>query len=145
MYICEKCHNTFEEPKELKNMGGDIGESDYCCPWCGYTEEFSEVIECAICGEIVRESETEECVCEKCLNKYAGRKHAFQLGDKNKDFVFLNGFVVSFFDEKEVEQILREVLVHRYWESDIDEKGKEYCLDDKWEFANYLKKEGVYE
>lgn len=142
-YVCSKCGEYFDKPQELKNMGGDIGESVFVCPFCG-CDEYIEVVECAVCGDVVYESDTHECVCDKCLERYAGRKFAMMLGDKNYEYIKVNSFLYLFFDEEAVKKMLIEKLRSQYWDDEIEEKGRDYCLSDRWEFANYLKKEGVY-
>lgn len=143
-YICERCEQFFDTPKELKNMGGDIGESVFVCPCCGH-DEYEEVVECAVCGDVIRENESNNCVCESCLAKFAGYKHAKNLGNKCRTFEFLNGFLLYVFnDEKDIENILTEAMLKRFTPSEIEEKGKEFCREDDYEFADYLKKEGCY-
>ena len=143
-YICDGCDNLFDEPKRLKDMGGDIGEDVWVCPYCG-CENYEEAIECAICGDVVRESETENCVCEKCVEKYAGREHAERLGDENKEFIRINGFLASLFDsDSEIETILWTEAKRRYYESELEKHGKDYCTDDTDSFTNYMKKRGAY-
>lgn len=141
-YVCSKCGEYFDKPQELKNMGGDIGESVFVCPYCG-CEEYEEVIECDICGEIVPEYDSREGVCEKCLERLAGKKHADGLGEKNYTYIRMNGFLASFFSDEEVAKLLKKERMAIYDNDELEEKGREYCLSDRWDFANYLKKEGV--
>lgn len=143
-YICDKCGRVFDDPKELKNMGGDVGESVYVCPYCGH-DEYEEVVECAVCGDVVRESETVECVCENCLNHHAGRKQAFALGKVCEDFIAVNGFIRSLLpDDEDIERILLETIIRRYWESDIEQLGKQFCRDDDYAYARFLKEKGMF-
>lgn len=142
-YICDRCDQIFDQPKRLKDMGGDIGEDVYVCPFCD-CEDYEEVVECAICGDVVRESETENCVCEKCVEKYATREHAERFGDENKDFVRINGFLASMFDDSEITTILWTEAKRRFYESELERKGHDYCTEDTDEFTIYMKKRGAY-
>lgn len=143
MYICEKCGNTFDELKELKNMGGDIGENDYCCPYCG-SDAYDEAIECAVCGDIVKESDSHECVCDSCLEKNANIIGATMFGGENYEWVSINGFYMQFFDSKHIEEILKTEMRKRYFNEEIEKKANEFCLMDRWQFAKWVKRVGAY-
>lgn len=143
-YICDECERIFNEPRELKNMGGDIGESLYVCPYCG-SQDYSEAVECAICGDILPEHETTECVCEKCLNHFASFKHALKLGEKDREFIQVNGFLWFLLgDEQDLERILRETVNKRYLSDELESLGADFCREDDFAFADYLKRRGVF-
>lgn len=143
MYICERCGNTFDEPKELKNMGGDIGEHDYICPYCG-CDEYDEAIECAVCGDIVNESDSHECVCDSCLEKNANIVGATLFGDENYECVDINSFYMQFFDSKQINEILKTEMRKRYFNEEIEKKAKEFCLMDRRNFSKWVKRVGAY-
>ena len=85
-------------------------------------------------------------MCEKCLTKYAGQKHAKGMGDWEKDTIFLNDFLLYVFDAdaKDIENILTEAMLKRYTPNEVEEMGIQYCRMDDYKFAEYLKKEGCY-
>ena len=74
MFICNRCGHTFQEPKYVKNGGGDIGEDWPVCPTCG-DDDYDEARECAMCGVVKRD--VHMCchinVCVDCMNELASR------------------------------------------------------------------------
>ena len=142
-FVCNDCGEFFERPMVLKDMGGDKGEDLTVCPFC-HSTEWEEAVECAICGHEVRESFTKECVCEDCLNEFAGIEHAKLMGDKNKEFVQINSLYASVFQDYEIENILKEQMIKRFFPEEITKISRDFCLKDEWVFAEYLKEEGVY-
>ena len=74
MFICNRCGHTFQEPKYIKNGGGDIGENWPVCPEC-LDDDCDEARRCKCCGTVKRDIYM--CVyldvCEECMVSINGR------------------------------------------------------------------------
>jgi len=54
MFICNRCGHTFQEPKYVKNGGGDIGEDWPVCPEC-WDDDCDEARRCKCCDTVKRD------------------------------------------------------------------------------------------
>lgn len=73
MYKCDTCGAHFNEPKRVKNGGGDIGEDWNVCPEC-WSDDFDELRRCASCGSDMADGEmcVHVDVCVDCMRTIAG-------------------------------------------------------------------------
>lgn len=67
MYICERCHKTFDFPNEATDFtseyfGRPVNHKIGVCPCCG-SSEIAEMEKCDICGEWIAPGED---LCENC-------------------------------------------------------------------------------
>ena len=68
MYICKSCGKEFEEPKRItEKYVEDLPDtfSYTVCPYCN-DEDYEELVECKLCGDLKLSSDCEDEVCEKC-------------------------------------------------------------------------------
>lgn len=136
MFKCIHCGHEFDEPQKDYDRG--TGRMDECCPNCG-SEDIVEVKECALCGELHAEEYLIEGVCEKCLEKKVAMETAMTYGMYRKSCVELNGLLAYAFTASEIEEILTAVLKSvGPW---ADHYVKDFCMDDKYDFAEWLKGE----
>lgn len=74
MFICNRCGHTFQEPKYIKNGGGDIGEDWPVCPEC-YDDNTEAARRCELCERI--KSDEDMCVhvdvCISCMAEVSKR------------------------------------------------------------------------
>lgn len=151
MYICDNCGCTCDDddlPIYEEDYGFETGIGfksmkqtfvDNCS--CG--GNFVEAQECEMCGEYFAEDDLEGGVCKECLEQNATFDNAIELGDENKDTVEINGFYASAFTLSEIEEILKRELVEakKLAPDKINTDAKNYCLDDKSYFGEWLSKD----
>lgn len=68
MYICKSCGKEFEEAKRITEKYVEELPDTYSytvCPYCE-DEDYEELVECKLCGELKPSSVCEDGVCEKC-------------------------------------------------------------------------------
>lgn len=139
MYICLHCGHSFDEPHNRYNRRwSDSDDSAAYCPNCG-SEDFEEAEKCEKCGEWHIADKVSNGICENCLTKSATVSNAFAWGNKDKQGVELNGFIAWAFTPDEIESVLLNDLMKS---KDLANKyARDYCMDDAWMFAQYLKEE----
>ena len=108
MFKCRHCENTFSERAFFKG--------DWVCPHCG-SEETEGVIRCSYCGDLFFDDELKYGVCEQCVEdlkfpyKYDPVR-CYKLSAEEKDEIWLNSFLLSQFNQQEIEEILlKEIIV----------------------------------
>lgn len=110
-----------------------------------HNEYEEELFECELCGGRELEEDINNGVCDRCLEKEISFIKAVEYGANRKEQVELNGFLFSQFTDREIEEILIEEL-KKYGEVfplKLRKGIEEYCLDDKWDFAEFIKDKGV--
>jgi hypothetical protein len=123
IYKCYECGRTFEDGEEciiteMHNLDGPPYEVYKACPFCG--QDYSEAIECAVCGEICTDEEGKGGICDECFDKYANDFEAcynFAIGTDCK--VPINDAIAYAFDPSDINDILKKYI-------------KEHNLDINW-------------
>ena len=116
--------------------GGEYSYSTECCPRCN-GEDFGEAKECEICGKYYDEDELIDGVCEKCIDRCRNdEKICLEVGDENKEEIKINSFLLSMFDEKDIEAILAEQMKKQ----DVSKACNDFIDNDIECFAERLKK-----
>lgn len=139
MKICIHCGHHFEEPSNRYNRRwSDSDDCEPLCPNCG-SEDFEEAEQCEKCGDWHIADKVVNGMCEDCLTKAATVPNAFAWGMKEKQGVELNGFVAWAFTADEIESILLNELMK--YKNLSAKYARDYCMDDSWMFAEYLKGE----
>jgi hypothetical protein len=141
MYICEDCGIVVEELETLRQShpyGEGWATEEYfntTCPHC--RGELVEAKICPVCETVYINSETEE-ICSNCIEDAMTFENAKEMGEESKSTIEVNGFWGFVFTEEEINEILE-----REFKGMLDytqkEYVKEYCLEDKWYFSNYIK------
>lgn len=144
-YICFQCGHTFG-PEEIVEKYYDRATGTYEreeCPNCG-SDEIEEGMECCVCGEVHIEENMIGQVCNDCLNKSVTFGNALRYGKERKQDVELHGFLTWCYAPDEIESIL---LKHLQTESHEwrQRMAREYCTDDKYDFADFLEEKGIEE
>ena len=139
-YICLHCGHHFDGDEIVaKHYDRATGTWDSEeCPNCG-SEYFEEAEKCDKCGEWHVADKVVNGMCEECLTKAATPQNAYEWGEQEKQGVELNGFIAWAFTADEIESILLNELMK---DKDLAAKyARDYCMDDSWMFAEYLKGE----
>ena len=137
MFKCIHCGHEFEDI-DARNYDSASGTWEEYCPNCG-SEDFKEAEKCEECGEWRIADKVVNGMCEDCLKKAATVPNAFAYGNRDKHGVELNGFIAWAFTADEIESVLLNELMKS---KDLAAKyAKDYCMDDSWMFAEYLKEE----
>ena len=137
MFVCMHCGHEFEDI-DARNYDNSTGTWEEYCPNCG-SEDFEEAEKCEVCGEWHLAEKVVNGMCENCLKEEATVPNAFAWGEYEKQGVELNGFVAWAFTPDEINSILLTELMKN---KDLADKyARDYCMDDTWAFADYLKKE----
>lgn len=87
MYFCENCRQTFENPKQEKEIHLELDSKDEeifgICPYCHSTFYTDDIVECEVCEKVLVKEEkndyvcflNNEIVCNKCLHDYVVEKY----------------------------------------------------------------------
>lgn len=135
-YICNHCGRVFDDHEMMRDYDKGTGHYDESCPTCG-NEDFEEAVECAICGEIVRETGTSNGVCFSCIRENAVNIETVSAyGGKRTQMLELNGVLASAFSRSDVEALLWHVLKMA---GTTAQECKRFAMDDAADFADYLK------
>ena len=141
MYKCLECGHIFDEPKSWNESRGEFWGSScsetLCgCPHCegGYEEAYL----CEICEEYFLKSELHGNVCDDCIKEYGTFENCYKIGAENTEKIKLNGLLLSFFSESEIEDILKKILLERNMVDCSD-----YIENDKSWFGEELVKEVI--
>lgn len=134
LYMCKECGGLVAGPKEIKKEyeldGRVVTITETVCPHCG--GELVDTCECEICGKVIPDDDT---ICPECKAKIATYDNACELGDHDKKTYEINGFIATFFDERDVEDILFDT-VGRY-HIDIEEEARKYFEADPTRYEDY--------
>lgn len=114
MYICRDCGRLFDRTHFATSTDYTTGipfdVREEFCPFC-YSEDYGEAVTCEVCGEYHEEEELINGVCEDCIDKC---RHdvdmCFEIGMDNRSEVKLNSFLLSMYDERDIEAILIKYL-----------------------------------
>lgn len=148
MYICERCERTYEEESAVSydsdhiNVGCGVplcvrNEAVLSnCSYCG--GYLVEADECVICGEYFLDDGNNG-VCNECLEYYATFENAIRYGYDEKEEVKLNSYLLHEFSTSQIEAILQRELEDAI-QLNKELSYEEFCLQDKWSFADWVKK-----
>lgn len=133
MYKCFHCGFEFPDPKKVYDHG--TGGCDYECPNCE-SADIEEVAECAECGAMKCKDSLLNGLCEDCISIAAeDARTAFLYGADRTDCVELNGLLAWVLTRNQIEAIITNYLMNN---GDLFADAKEYCLDDKDDFSEWL-------
>lgn len=140
MYICKECTEVFDEPKPIESDCGyetsvgyaQVNEEFSCCPHCG-SEDIEIAKKCDICGEYTFEN----AVCDNCLEENATLENAIKYGNDEKVKVELNSFFAWSLSSAEINDILAQWCEENQGALFL----KEFCSQNKYDFARWVKNE----
>jgi len=143
MLKCQKCEAVYEEP--VYHYEDDTGYGYYTCPECGY-DEYDEVAECVCCGEFFEVDDLWSGFCDGCLEKEADYCNAVDFGMYvAKQSQGINDFYLYVIGEENVNHMLSLAMHNKRSPDYLEEDAKNYCLEDRSSFADWLLKNGGYE
>ena len=98
MYRCVSCGNLFEEGEqavweERHGLDSPPYEKFSGCPVC--KGDYEEVHQCKECGDWHSDDELYEGWCEKCLRESINYETFFEYCEANKDWHYLDIFMMS--------------------------------------------------
>lgn len=136
MFICLHCGHEFEEPHNRYNKRwSDSDDSEPTCPNCG-SEDIEEALVCEECGAVKSSDDIINGICSGCLTEAAeDYKTAFEYGSERTEVVELNGVIASYLSRNQIEAILVNYIMNN---GDIFQAAKDFALDDKYDFAEWL-------
>lgn len=120
MWICEKCNETYTDDC--------VGEETVCA--CG--GELVRAKMCEGCGEWVDETEP---ICKWCLDNLEDIDTMVRFGKDNKTTLKLNSFIVSHFDDNEIENILLSLI--KYKQLNGEDVFKDFVEEMRFEIAKW--------
>lgn len=145
-YKCLECGHIFEGGEQARwsesrgeYWGTPCSEEMSGCPVCNGA--YAKATPCAICGSQHLENDLNGGVCDECINecKYEDEL-CYKIGEKEKETIDLNSFLVSMIGEHRIESILYHYL--------MAEKTKTGYLDcspyidgDRLWFGNQIREE----
>lgn len=143
MMICRRCGRTCCEEdafsRSLIYDNTEIGRIPIAeafdlkgCESCG--GELEEAKECTVCGAFIDTEGLD--VCDVCLERGETADNAYEIGERNREGVKLNGFLAALGEER-----IRTVLLEYISALPEDERGrliKDYLYDDDVYFAEFL-------
>lgn len=138
MYICERCGKLHTE-EDFNTYPQDYGAGEYIdfsCTSCG--ADCNEANCCKICDDFFDTKDHPYSICEKCLKENATVENAFAMGEDNKEFVKINGFLYHIFNAKDIEDILKKVALERL--STLEDEAIEYCFQDPIGYNEWLER-----
>lgn len=149
MYICNRCGNLCcdcDLPTYTEDYGFETGVGWRSCPQtfvdsCSCGGDFVEASRCKLCDEYF-DDEHYNGICDVCLDENATYENALLIGEENADTIEINSFLLNSFTKEQIEEILKRELeqARKIDKAKIDKDAKEYCLDDKGWFAEWLDK-----
>lgn len=112
MFICDHCHEEFDEPKFVH---GDEGTGDVC-PNCG-SSDFQEAKQCEICGDYFQEDDVygwDHKVCRHCIEEHKYDLNLLLTATKDeKADIEIPMLVRYILDDDDIERILLQELERR--------------------------------
>lgn len=151
-YVCDSCGNVVDED-DLPTYEEDFG-FDTSVGWksmkqsfvdsCSCGGNFVEGEKCYQCQEYFDPDKLEGGVCENCLEQEATFDNAIKLGDENQEEIAINGYLASSFTTTQIEEVLTKHLIEaqKITPAKINKEAKDYCLDDKSCFGEWLERNG---
>lgn len=151
-YVCDKCGDVVEENellinKELVAYGDTFGYEEFIKD-CSCGGSYKEGSLCCICESWHTDNDVYDDVCVKCLKDGITVENTLEYSDyvssECPHSVPLNPFLAQIFTPQQIETLLKEELKKEKFERingkiDIDEECKKFCLEDEWDFAEWLK------
>lgn len=126
MLKCGKCGYIFDA---FDCVGG------IRCPDCGNQRDIGEIEPCEICHRY--HTNCINGICKDCQEKAATVETALGMGAMYSDPVEINGFLLYVFGKDRIEKILMDAL-HAEPSKVIDKDAERYCLDDVYQYTDYL-------
>lgn len=126
MLKCGKCGYLFDE----FNCVGGIK-----CPECGNQRNIGEIEPCIICNRY--HTNCINGVCGDCQEKMSNVESALGMGAMYSEPVEINGFLLYVFGKDRIEELLMQKLREEP-QKVIDKDADRYCLDDVYQFTDYL-------
>ena len=124
----EELREKFKREREEDEMHEYDHEDQEQCVLCGNWEDI-----------IVNE------VCDDCLEKNTTLRNAIKFGEENKVNVEINGFIANVYSADEINRILKRNLeedkTQTFEIKQVLKEAENYCLKDKYDFSEFLKKE----
>lgn len=132
MYICETCG-------ELISDECYCAKDDALCS-CGGT--YKEAQRCIFCNEYFIKNIFN--ICDSCIQNEISLQGAIEYGEYlDKEEVKINSFIAFLFDENQIDCILKNAITElikggNYNKEKFEIIAKQFCLNDKYDFVNYL-------
>lgn len=122
MYKCLECGHIFEDGEEARWSESRVEPFSYPgneemsgCPLCH--GDYEECKPCTICGRYHIKDETNNGVCDVCIDQCRyDPETCYKVGKKDTEKVNINCFLATIFNENEINEILyREMqLINKY-------------------------------
>lgn len=115
-FKCLDCGNIFEYGEEARweekcgeYWGIPCSQEVSGCPLCH--GDYEKTFSCKICGEEFLQEELNGGVCNECVDNYLNdTQTCLSFGEKEKEEIELNSFLLSVFSVSQIEEILSEEL-----------------------------------
>lgn len=136
MWYCLHCGASFDEPTNRYNKRWtDTDDSEPYCPNCE-SVDVEEGEPCVECGAVKAADFLINGMCEDCINESAeDMRLAFMYGADRTECVELNGVLAMAFSPVQIEAILTNYIMNN---GDMAKECKTFCLDDKYDFTDWL-------
>lgn len=136
MYICDECGDVKYESEfetfDNSDCGGSSTEIELNCRCGGYFEEVIKPNNCEYCGEYSINK-----ICPDCLEEQATLDNAYKLGAVSRENIEINYYLLREFSQSQIESILYNNLKAAE-KLGLSLNFKEYCLEDKYQFEEFL-------
>lgn len=152
MLICENCGRLADEDDlEIINdrdyvnngVGLECVRKDSWFKECSCGGNWEKAKKCKLCEEWFYDEDYAE-ICNKCLEENATFENALMFGDNFKTDIQINGYLAEEYSQDKIENLilkdLKETKLAGYKLNYVD-----YCLFDKYDFADWLKKQKLKE
>lgn len=151
MLICDKCGELVDE-NELETvhdrdyvnngLGMECVRDDEFYKECNCGGDWVEATECRICGKWFND-ELYIKVCEECLEDNATFENALKVGNEEEcqQEIKINGYLAREYSKDQIESLLLRDLEESL-RLNCNLSYREFLLDDKDYFADYLIKKG---
>lgn len=150
MYICERCGDIVDKlPVHQEYFGeywgfpaNEMVSDDYC--ECG--GDYVEAVECCICGEIVPECETENGICNECIESESTEGNILHFAETlESEDIHINPLIAYMFSSEDIEAEMKKIMCQKIAKEGFIGRHKtlkmlkDFAAENKAEFADYLR------
>lgn len=146
MYICEDCGNTEEELTTTNNpvwIEGRLVHDEKIVDRCRCGGDYVKAKKCSECEEWFAELNGygKDKICDSCLERHINFETAIAYGEETEEEIEINGYLANQFTAYQINAILEREL-REYVMLGGKTCDRQYCLEDKDHFADWVAKEG---
>lgn len=136
IYKCNECDSVFSVPDKIRHRhneldGGYWYETFEVCPICR-GDDFEEVHQCLVCGEVI---DSKDHLCNKCETELTDEETIIEFGADEPCEIKLNSLITYHYTTEEINNIL---LDHLKSEHDYQDKLEDFVLDTHDEFVEFV-------